>query len=597
MPTSYTGTAAANTISFSNLQQPGTTNNFTVDGGAGTDSFYFANGKTSYLSDYPIGNFTVGTVDASGFITVTGSSIGNGCYFSIKFKGVETLYLSGGTIALTYAPPPDTTPPIFASAAVNGLSLVMTYTEATTLEAANIPAASAFAVNGASSGSHTVSSVVVNAAAKTVTLTLAAPVTNGESVTVAYTDPTAGNDAKAIQDAAGNDAATLAATTVTNNTPVPADTTPPIFASAAVNGSSLVMTYTEATTLEAANITAASAFAVNGASSGSHTVSSVVVNAAAKTVTLTLAAPVTNGESVTVAYTDPTAGNDAKAIQDAAGNDAATLAATTVTNNTPVPADTTPPIFASAAVNGSSLVMTYTEATTLEAANITAASAFAVNGASSGSHTVSSVVVNAAAKTVTLTLAAPVTNGESVTVAYTDPTAGNDAKAIQDAAGNDAATLAATTVTNNTPVPTNHAPTGSVTITGTTTQGQILTVNTSALVDVDGIPTSVAGALSYQWYATGTAISGATGTTYTLTQAQVGKAMTVKASYTDLKGAAESMTSAATATVANVNDAPTGSVSIAGTPSAGQILTASNNLADVDGLGSISYQPYFPSDI
>ncbi len=249
-------------------------------------------------------------------------------------------------------------------------------------------------------------------------------------------------------------------------------------------------------------------------------------------------------------------------------------------------ADTTPPVFASAAVNGSSLVMTYTEANTLDATNVPAANAFTV----SGGHNVTGVAVNAAAKTVTLTLATAVANGESVTVAYTDPTTGNDVNAIQDAAGNDAVTLAAIAVTNNTPVPTNHAPTGAVTITGTATQGQILAVNTSALVDVDGIPSSGAGALSYQWYAAGTAISGATGTTYTLTQAQVGNPITVKASYTDGLGKAESMTSSATAVVANVNDLPTGSVTITGTAAAGQTLTANNSLADLDGLGTITYQ-------
>ena len=42
--------------------------------------------------------------------------------------------------------------------------------------------------------------------------------------------------------------------------------------------------------------------------------------------------------------------------------------------------------------------------------------------------------------------------------------------------------------------------------------------------------------------------------------------------------------------MANVNDAPTGNVTIAGTPTQGQTLTAANTLADADGLGAISYQ-------
>ncbi|WP_202815010.1 SwmB domain-containing protein, partial [Aureimonas ureilytica] len=64
-------------------------------------------------------------------------------------------------------------------------------------------------------------------------------------------------------------------------------------------------------------------------------VNAVAVDAAAKTVTLTLASPVVRGQAVTVAYADPTAGNDANAIQDAIGNDAASLQAVAVTNATP----------------------------------------------------------------------------------------------------------------------------------------------------------------------------------------------------------------------------------------------------------------------
>ncbi|MEJ6020893.1 SwmB domain-containing protein [Ramlibacter sp. PS4R-6] len=336
---------------------------------------------------------------------------------------------------------PDTTAPVFASATVNGSTLVMTYTELHELDAVNKPATTAFAVKVAGVA-RTVNAVAVNATSKTVTLTLASAVTNGQAVTVAYTDPTGGNDASAIQDDSGNDAATLGATAVTNNTP---DTTAPVFASATVNGATLVMTYTELTTLDAGHAPAAGAFAVK-VGGVARTVDTVSVNAGAKTVTLTLASAVTNGQAVTVAYTDPTGGNDVNAIQDAAGNDAATLAATAVTNNTPVP-DTTAPVFASAQVNGNSLVLTYTELNLLDATNIPAAGAFAVL-VNAVSDTVNTVAVDANAKTVTLTLATAVTNGQTVTVAYTDPTAGNDVNAIQDASGNDAADLTATAVTN-----------------------------------------------------------------------------------------------------------------------------------------------------
>ena len=42
----------------------------------------------------------------------------------------------------------------------------------------------------------------------------------------------------------------------------------------------------------------------------------------------------------------------------------------------------------------------------------------------------------------------------------------------------------------------------------------------------------------------------------------------------------------------NLNNAPTGSVTISGTPTEDQVLTASNTLADADGMGAVSYQWY-----
>jgi len=85
----------------------------------------------------------------------------------------------------------------------------------------------------------------------------------------------------------------------------------------------------------------------------------------------------------------------------------------------------------------------------------------------------------------------------------------------------------------------NDAPTGSVTISGTATQGQTLSA-THTLADADGL-----GQVSYQWYADGSAIGGATNASLVLAEAQVGKTLTVKASYTDGHGTAESVTSAA----------------------------------------------------
>jgi len=123
---------------------------------------------------------------------------------------------------------------------------------------------------------------------------------------------------------------------------------------------------------------------------------------------------------------------------------------------------------------------------------------------------------------------------------------------------------------------------GSVSITGTAAENQTLTAN---VTDPEGT-----GTISYQWKQNGNDILGATASTLLLGDAQVGKTISIVASYTDGKGTAELLTSAATGAVANVNDSPTGSVSISGRKVEGGTLTASNTLADADGLGTIGYQ-------
>ena len=58
--------------------------------------------------------------------------------------------------------------------------------------------------------------------------------------------------------------------------------------------------------------------------------------------------------------------------------------------------------------------------------------------------------------------------------------------------------------------------------------------------------------------------------TFVLTQDQVGQTITVKVSYTDGGGTAETLTSAPTNAVTNINDDPTGLPTITGTALKGQ---------------------------
>ncbi|WP_265683914.1 Ig-like domain-containing protein [Verminephrobacter aporrectodeae] len=120
---------------------------------------------------------------------------------------------------------PDTTPPVLSTAMVSNNQLVLTYTEANSLDATHIPPTTAFAVR-IDNVLTAVTAITVNAQDKTVSLTLATAVSTGQTVTVAYNDPTTGDDANAIQDAAGNDAASVPATPVNNRTPAPQSPAP-----------------------------------------------------------------------------------------------------------------------------------------------------------------------------------------------------------------------------------------------------------------------------------------------------------------------------------------------------------------------------------
>ena len=114
-------------------------------------------------------------------------------------------------------------------------------------------------------------------------------------------------------------------------------------------------------------------------------------------------------------------------------------------------------------------------------------------------------------------------------------------------------------------LPANNAATGEPAITGTAQAGQELTADASPIEDTDGVPSS----FTYKWFrvdSDGTsneeAISGEIAATYTLTNADVGKRIKVKVSFTDELSGEEMRTSEAypssgTVTAAGPNTAPT----------------------------------------
>ena len=100
----------------------------------------------------------------------------------------------------------------------------------------------------------------------------------------------------------------------------------------------------------------------------------------------------------------------------------------------------------------------------------------------------------------------------------------------------------------------NNLATGAPTISGTVQVGQTLTADTSGIADEDGLDNVT---FSYQWLADDVNIQGATGSSYTLTEEDEGKAIKVQVSFTDDADNQESLPSAATDAVAALPGKPT----------------------------------------
>ena len=369
----------------------------------------------------------------------------------------------------------DQTGPVYSTGSVasNGLSLTVTFNEK--LHTTSLPLASSFTV--LSNGSSVpISSVAIGpnntTGLRSIVLTLGTVIGQGRTVTVAYEAPTSNSATTntAIQDLIGNDASSLAATTVSNGSTV--DQTSPVLSSAslAANGLTLTLNYNE--TLRDPRA-AASTFTVlvNGSP---VTVSSVAASGSTSTVVLTLATAVGSGKAVTVAYSAPAvdAGTTNAAIQDTTGNDAASFSATTVTNSSTV--DQTGPVISTAVLgtNGTTLTLTYNE--TIR--STTATTGDFVVTVDGSPVTVSSVSAPGTNATVVLTLASVVANDKVLTVAYTAPTSNsaNTNPAVQDTTGNDADSFAARSVTNSSTVDTLRPTISTATVTSSGTEINLL---------------------------------------------------------------------------------------------------------------------------
>ncbi|WP_293399780.1 DUF4347 domain-containing protein [Phenylobacterium sp.] len=382
--------------------------------------------------------------DSTGGINYAlGGNDGSGAYGTLTFSSAyanidEIRFVFGGTSDLhidqIVVAQVDVTAPVFVSAAVNGATLVMTYNEASPLDAVNAPAVGRFAVM-ADGASVTVNSVAVNAAAKTVTLTLQSAVTAGQAVTVAYSDPTGGDDVSAIQDLSGNDAASLPATSVTNNTVDPA---PSISGNIAVpaNGSyaagqtlSFTVTFDE-------NVTVTGTDSVLGLTVGSTARDAAFVSKTANSITYAYTVQAGETDADGIAVGGITLG--ATTIRDGAGNNANLTLSGHVPSTVGVLVDTTAPEVASvgvpsggtyAAGQALSFTVNFDENVTVAGTDSTLALTI---GATARTATYASKTANSI--TYSYTVQAGDADADGITVGALS----KGASTIRDAAGNDA---------------------------------------------------------------------------------------------------------------------------------------------------------------
>ena len=368
-------------------------------------------------------------------------------------------------------------------------------------------------------------------------------------------------------------------------TATPQETTPPELSSAGVDGAGLTLTFNEA--LDTGETPDKSVFAVTVAGS-SRGVDAVSVSDSE--VSLTLVTAVSAGDAVTVDYTAP-AGESESRLQDQVGNAAASFSGRSVTNHTPAAAQLTASAHDVPAAHDGGTTFTFELRFSEEPADgfsytILRDHAFTVTGGE-----VVKVRRLEKGKNVRWEISVTPNDDGPVTVALPVTTDCAAPGAVCTGDGRPLSGRLELTVSGpgeaREPPPNSQA-TGKPEITGTAREGETLTASRTGISDVDGLDNA---AFSYQWVADGSDIPGATGSTYTLVSADVGKAIRVRAGFTDDAGNDETLTSAATdAVAAKPNNPATGAPAINGIVRVGETLTASTTgVADEDGLDNVTF--------
>ncbi len=331
------------------------------------------------------------TIDGDDATITLGAAVADGAAITVQYTAPASggfQDASGNGVASFSTRPSNSTDtaPMATAATVNasGTELQITFSEALSEAAADLPTATAFTLNGTAAS---VSAVAVSGAVAT--LTLSSSVKEGETISVAY----AVGGSKLLRDADQGRGA-VAAFSINAANPVDYAASP---STAAVSGSTLTITFDQA--IKASVVPAATTFAVTV---GGASVAVGAVAISGSEVALTLASAATAAQAVSVSYTKPMTGG----LEDLSGLQ-------TTSFGPLVAANVTPPALQSVVVDGDTMTLTFDEM--LDTAAVPDASAFTMVGA-----TVSVVAVSG--KTVTLTLAAAVHETTSFRLTYTQPT-------------------------------------------------------------------------------------------------------------------------------------------------------------------------------
>ena len=380
------------------------------------------------------------------------------------WTSVELSWTEDTDVSVSLTGTSDTTPPELTSATVSasGEIIALVFTEAVE-QPDNGPPAAAFDVT-ADSTDVTVTDVLTSNVGEGL-IAVAPPIKQGQVVVVTYTDPTADDDANAIQDAAGNDAASFA----TGSDSVPAVTNESTVG-AQTDGWTATLTPADlgrrtlgcdtSSRILADRCSRADVLSDDDFTHDSTDYAVTALTLRGRRLTLTVDEDITTATNALSLVLDGTILALANAVQTSNRTRTWTVARLSWTEGTAVSvslsatSDTTPPELTSATVSASGeiIALVFTEAAEQQT-NGPPADAFAVTVGDSA-VTVTDVLTSNAGEGL-IAVAPPIKQGQPVVVTYTDPTADDDANAIQDDAGNDAASF--TTGSDGVPAVTNES--------------------------------------------------------------------------------------------------------------------------------------------